>query len=181
MRLFNETETRSMDFCASEGLRDDLEAALKELPIHERVFVAFAYTNYGGDWLDVVATKYFEEEYGSKTLVENTVHYGKNCLVIGPIAREWSEETERYLLGFRDFEEYFSIAESDQFDNDMREFLADLDKYSGFVVRGVETCMKWLHENKFGHFNITTQGVDFRSEELEQELLEQGLIERCKE
>lgn len=178
MRLFTVCDISSRDFYASDELRDELRERLDELPEADRVFVAFAYTDYGGDWLDVVATKYFEEEYGDITLVEKTVYFGKNCLVIGPIAREWIEETDSYLLGFRDFEEYFSNVEYEQFGKDMESFLDDLVRYEKYRIPDLDACMEWLYSEKQGQYGYTAQGVDFCSRYLTEDLLQAGMIER---
>jgi len=41
--------------------------------------------------------------------------------------------------------------------------------------------LSWLLENKGGYYSLTTQGLDFYADDLTQELLEEGLIEKSEE
>ena len=57
------------DAFASEELKDELREKLniKGNSLGDNVVISFAYTDYGGDFLDKVAIRYFEENYPENT------------------------------------------------------------------------------------------------------------------
>jgi hypothetical protein len=160
------------DAFASDELKDLLNSRMKQGdPI-----VAFAYTDYGGDFFDKVAIEYFKEHHPENIVVERTAYNGQNGIVFGEPASEFLEAYESYLLGYENMEEYYYQMEGEQTEDDFEFFLRDLSSYGGYKVS--ERAMEWLLENKGGYYSMTTQGLDFSSSDLERELLEEGLIKK---
>ena len=161
------------DATATSDLKDELRSKMKK----GDDVIHFAYTDYGGDFMDKVAIEYFEENYPKNTLSETTAYYGKNAFVFGKPATEWIESTEDYPLGFEDFESYYYEKQNEQENEDFERFLDDL-KRDGYEVS--DEAIGWLNEKKGGYYNITTQGLDFSYSDLEDELKEEGLITKDK-
>jgi hypothetical protein len=168
------------DAFASYELQDELRTKLgideNIYSVGDNVVISFAYTDYGGDFLDKVAIRYFEENYPENTLVENAGYNGQNAYVFGEPAQEWIDSTEDYPLGFEDIEgvyyEMVSEAEYESYDY----FLDDLERLD--YVFDKDEVMSWLMENKGGYYSMTTQGLDFSYSDLEDELVDEGLISK---
>jgi hypothetical protein len=168
------------DAFASDELKSELQEKLgiSSNDLGDNVVISFAYTDYGGDFLDKVAIRYFQENYPENTLVENTSYFGKNAYVFGEPAKEWIETTEDYPLGFEDFESYYYEKEYEQ---QLEDFDYFLDEISGDYSFDKNAVLNWLLENRSGYYNITTQGLDFSSSDLTDELVNKGLIEKIDE
>jgi hypothetical protein len=89
----------------SQELRDSI-------PKNSEHYVNFAYTDYGGDFFDKVCIEYFKENYPDNIVYEETCYYGQNAVIYGKVASDFLKETESYLLGFENIEEFFSELES---------------------------------------------------------------------
>jgi len=168
------------DAFASDELKSELQEKLgiSSNDLGDNVVISFAYTDYGGDFLDKVAIRYFQENYPENTLVENTSYFGQNAYVFGEPAKEWIETTEDYPLGFEDFESYYYEKEYEQQLEDFDYFLDEISRDYSFDKNAV---LNWLLENRSGYYNITTQGLDFSSSDLTDELVNEGLIEKIDE
>jgi hypothetical protein len=99
--------------------------------------------------------------------------------VFGKPAREFAEESERYLLGFDNIEDYYYQMQYEQERKDFERFLDDMEKYNNYKVS--PQAIDWLLENKSGYYSITPQGVDFSESDLEEELVNEGLLEKNEE
>jgi hypothetical protein len=157
------------DAIATPDLKEELRSKMKK----GDDVIHFAYTDYGGDFMDKVAIEYFEENYPKNTLSETTAYYGKNAFVFGKPATEWLEASEDYPLGFEDFESYYYEKQNEQENEDFERFLDDL-KRDGYEVS--DEAIVWLNENRSGYYGMTTQGLDFSYEDLTDDLKEEGLI-----
>jgi hypothetical protein len=168
------------DAFASYGLQDELRTKLgideNAYSVGDNVVISFAYTDYGGDFLDKVAIRYFEENYPENTLVENAGYGGQNAYVFGEPAQEWIDSTDDYPLGFENIEDlYYEMqneAEYESFDI----FLDDLERDDYVFDR--DEVMNWLMENKGGYYSMTTQGLDISYSDLTDELVNEGLISK---
>jgi len=170
------------DAFASDELKSELQEKLGISSNHlgDNVVISFAYTDYGGDFLDKVAIRYFQENYPENTLVENTGYNGENAYVFGEPAKEWIESTEDYPLGFENIEElYYEMQNESEYES-FEYFLDDLQKYDGYVFDKDEV-MSWLMENRGGYYSMTTQGLDFSYSDLTDELVSEGLIRKEEE
>jgi len=168
------------DAFASYGLQDELRTKLgideNAYSVGDNVVISFAYTDYGGDFLDKVAIRYFEENYPQNTLVENAGYGGQNAFVFGEPAQEWIDTTDDYPLGFENIEDlYYEMQNEAEYESfDM--FLDDLERDDYVFDR--DEVMNWLMENKGGYYSMTTQGLDFSYSDLEDELVNEGLISK---
>jgi len=170
------------DAFASDELKSELQEKLgiSSNDLGDNVVISFAYTDYGGDFLDKVAIRYFQENYPENTLVENTSYNGENAYVFGEPAKEWIESTEDYPLGFENIEElYYEMQNESEYES-FEYFLDDLQKYDGYVFDKDEV-MSWLMENRGGYYSMTTQGLDFSSSNLTDELVNEGLVRKEEE
>lgn len=111
------------DGYASEELRD-------EVPNGEEVYVSFAYTDYGGDFIDEVVIEYFKKNYKDNIAYESTCYSGQNGIIWGVPAKEFLEAYANYPLGFEDLEEFYSNLEyekkTDHIEYMKRDLLGEL-------------------------------------------------------
>ena len=168
------------DAYASDEMVDKLRKKLKIKgdSLANKDVISFAYTDYGGDFLDKVAIAYFSEKYPENTIKENSGYGGENAFVFGEPAKEWIETTENYPLGFQDIEDFYYEKVSEQEEKDFNYFLDAISSEYSFARNGV---MKYLKETKGGYGNMTTQGLDFSWEDLTDELVMEDLIEKIDE
>jgi hypothetical protein len=164
------------------------KSGIKDTQLTKPNVIAFAYTDYGGDFMDKVAIEYFLENHPKNIVVENTGYSGKNAIVWGKVAMDWVEATEDYAFGYEDFESYYYDKVYKEEEQAFSEYLYELQ---GSDTRGFsrfgsyeldyDEVLQWLLENKGGYYTIMTTGLDFNSDDLTQELLAEGLIEKSEE
>lgn len=157
-------------FYASDHLITELEA---RQPIG--TILNFAYTDYGGTFFDKVVIKYFNEKHPEFIVSESTGWNGENAFLFGPIANEFYEATERYLLGFGDMEEYFYDMEYNETQTAWNNLLDSIQD-CGTFDRDAVLCE--LNEHFAGYFSVTTQGLDFSEERVLDHLFEKGLLRK---
>ena len=165
------------DLIASADLIGEAEAKMKEGDFDQ--VLNFAYTDYGGDFFDKVAIEFFLENYPDNIVVENTMYSGKNAIVFGKPARKFAEASERYLLGFDNIEDYYYQMQYEQEREDFERFLDDMEKYNNYKVS--KEALDWLLENKSGYYSILPSGLDYSESDLEEELVNEGLLEKNEE
>jgi hypothetical protein len=137
--------------------------------------IDFAYTDYGGSFFDKVAIAYFKKYHPKNILVENSGFNGQNAFVFGKVADEYLEAIKNYLLGFEDMEEFYYNMQNQAEEKDYKLFLKDL-KSDGYKVS--PSTLDWLLENKSGYYNLEPNMLDYNSEELTEELIEEGLVSK---
>jgi antirestriction protein len=164
------------DAFASEDLKDELREKLgiEGNSLGDNVVISFAYTDYGGDFLDKVAIRYFEENYPENTLVENAGYGGQNAYVFGEPAQEWIESTDDYPLGMSGLEDLYYEMQNESEDESFSMFLDDLERDDYVFDR--DEVMEWLIDNRGGYYTMTTQGLDISYSDLTNSLLNEGLI-----
>jgi hypothetical protein len=158
-----------------EKLREKLGLDSDANSVGDNVVISFAYTDYGGDFLDKVAIEYFKENYPENTLFEYAGYGGENAFVFGEPAQEWINSTEDYPLGFEGIEEFYYQMQNDAEFEGFEYFVDDLSRDYTFDK---EEVMSWLMENKGGYYSVYPSGVDFSYGDLTDELLEEGLIKK---
>ena len=166
------------DAFASDELKEELmeKLGIETNSLGDNVVISFAYTDYGGDFLDKVAIRYFEENYPENTLVENAGYNGQNAYVFGEPAQEWIDTTDDYPLGFENIEDlYYEMTNEAEYES-YEYFLDDLERDD--YVFEKDDVMNWLMENKGGYYSMTTTGLDFSYSDLEDELVQEGLISK---
>jgi len=159
---------------STNGLKEELREKMKD----GDDVIHFAYTDYGGDFVDKVAIEYFEENYPNNIVSEDTYYSGKNAFVFGTPATEWIEASANYLLGFEDFESYYYQRQTEVEYEGFNDFLKDLRMRYAF---NKEKVLDWLMNNKTGTYSVDTQGLDFSYGDLVEELENEGLIKKSKE
>jgi len=156
------------------------ETALEALELikDDEIIVNFAYTDYGGDFFDKVAIEYFAEDFPDNIIWEDTSYYGKNAILFGDIVPEFIEETENYLLGFRDIEDYFYEREHEEEYKFYKWLLDDIKDEYDFDY---QKALNWLGEEKGGCYAVMPSGVDCYCSELIDELVRKEIIKEKKE
>ena len=157
---------------ASDDMLEELKSKMKE----GEPIVAFAYTDYGGDFFDKVAIEYFIENYPNNIVYEHSAYNGKNGIVFGKPAMEFLDATDKYLLGFDDIETYYYDMQYKEEIESFKYFL----KYISSDYRVSKKALDWLLENRSGYYSMMTTGLDFSYEDLTNDLLEEGLITKKK-
>jgi hypothetical protein len=171
----------SEEFASSDLLEKFRKASkIEGNDVTNKDVLAFAYTDYGGDFMDKVAIAYFLENYPKNIVVENTGWNGKNALIWGKPAKEFIESTQDYPLGFEDLESFYYEMQDKEERDDFEYFLDDLEKYNNYTF-DKEEVMDWLMENRSGYYRLTTQGLDFSYDELQDVLEDEGLIKKDDE
>jgi hypothetical protein len=160
------------DAYASDDMLEELKSKMKE----GEPIVAFAYTDYGGDFFDKVAIEYFIENYPNNIVYENSAYNGKNGIVFGKPAMEFLEISDNYLLGFDDIETYYYDMQYKEEIESFKYFLKDINS----DYRVSRKALDWLLENRSGYYSMMTTGLDFSYEDLTNDLLEEGLITKKK-
>lgn len=165
------------DEYASSSLREEFKkkSKIKSDDLSNDYVIAFAYTDYGGDFFDKVAIAYFQKNYPKNIVVENSGYNGQNALVWGKPAEEYIEQTEDYPLGFDDIEELYYQMENEETYKSFEYYLDDLSRDYEFDK---EAVMDWLMENKSGYYSIRTDGLDFSYSSLTDELEREDLIQK---
>jgi hypothetical protein len=177
-------ESAKLEYIGDAYASDEMANELREKlgietdSLGDNYVISFAYTDYGGDFLDKVAIAYFSETYPENTIKENSGWGGENAFVFGEPAKEWIEQTQDYPLGFEDFEDFYMQKENEQEAEDFNYFLDDLNSDYTFDR---EAVIDWLMENRSGYYGMTTQGLDFSWTDLTEELVNEGLIEKTDE
>jgi len=154
---------------------DRLEAELKSKMKEGDAIVAFAYSDYGGDFFDKVAIEYFKENHPDNIVYEKSAYSGQNGIVFGEPAEEFLEATNNYLLGYEDIEDFYYQMENEQTEEDFKYFLDDL-KRDGYKVS--DNAYIYLMSEKSGYYSMQPNQLDFSYSDLTDELLKKGLIEK---
>jgi len=134
--------------------------------------IHFGYTDYGGTFGDRVAIAYFKKHHPKNILWENSGYNGENAFVFGKVADEYLEETAKYPLGYEDIEDFYYEMQNKQEEKDYKDFVKDLKR----TYKVSPNTLSWLMENKSGYYNLEPNMLDFSSEDLTNELVEEGLI-----
>jgi len=157
------------DEFASDELKNELQSKMKK----DDVVIAFAYTDYGGDFFDKVLIEYFEENYPDNIVVENTGWSGQNAFVFGTPAEEFVEATENYPLGFEDTESYYYEKQYEEEQEGFERFIEDDLRDYDFDTSEV---MQELNEKFGGYWSVLTTGLDYSYSDMIDHLKEKGLI-----
>jgi len=170
----------NIGLCASKELENEaIERSNEKNCIESGNYLNFAYTDYGGDFLDIVFIDYFLSHYPENIVVEDTGYSGRNAIVFNTeknpdLIDRYTNETEDYLLGFEDVEEFHSEKESEAF-LEFVEFFIEQELTGDFIFDR-EKVEEWLHEERYGYFAITTQGIDCNTRQLIDDLFNANLI-----
>ena len=148
-----------VDGFGSNELKDKVKETL--LDSKSKNYVNLAFTDYGGTYFDKVMIAYLEKNHKQSDdfFVESTCYFGKNCYVTGSLAKRIIRETETYLLGFEEVEDFFGEFEYLELYDTVNDYLKDKElddntKHSiineiidnGFVF--IEETQVFLDEDK---------------------------------
>lgn len=173
MKFITDINRDRREIYASDDLIDDLyEAGCSGKNCD---MVTFAYTDYGGDILDRICIEYFESNHPESIVWEDAAYSGKNAIIFGEIASEFIKETEDYLLGFRDLEDFYYATTCElELDNFLRfidDELANKYKFNH------ENVLDWLMKYRCGYYSLMSSGdLDFCSEDLIETLIRNSII-----
>lgn len=135
--------------------------------------VNVAFTDYGGEFFDKVLIAYFAAKHPANIIKENTSYNGQNAFIFGDIVPAFEEETDRYILGFEDLEEFYVFKAFEEYTKAIDYILnEELGKYTF----DLEAAREWLREEMEGNYNITTQGVDYCTSSLLEKMEKDGII-----
>lgn len=150
---------------------------LKELAKSKQsdIYINFAYTDYGGDFFDRVAIAYFKENYPDNIVYESTEWNGENAYIFGEIAKKFKEETDNYLLGFENMEDYFQEKEQEMLD---ALYLFLFEEYNERICTNRDNFINFLRDNFTNEcsYNVMSTMVDYSESEVENLLIENHLI-----
>lgn len=165
---------KTINFNISRGYGSDELVELAKSKQSD-IYINFAYTDYGGDFFDRVAIAYFKENYPDNIVYESTSWNGENAYIFGEIAKEFKEETDNYLLGFENMEDYFIEKEQEML-NALYLFL--FEEYNERICTNRDNFIKFLRDNFTNEcsYNVMSTMVDYSPSDVENLLIENNLI-----
>ncbi len=169
----------NIGLCASSALASEaVERSSDNDCIGTGNFLNFAYTDYGGYFLDIVFIDYFLEHYPENIVTEYTCYWGRNAIIFNTeknpdLISRFTSETENYILGFESVEDFYSEKEFEVFSEFVEWFIGYILAEFAFDR---EKVVRWLHDERYGYYATDTQGIDCNTSELIGDLLEAGLI-----
>jgi hypothetical protein len=132
--------SRKYTYIASESL---VQVAKNK---HSDIYLYFAYTDYGGSFLDKVIISYFKEYYPENIVCEITSWNGENALLFGEPAKDLYYFMENGdLFGFDNLGQYYTEMEYNMITEATQEYIDE----NGLSNDLYDTVMEWFFEN--GH------------------------------
>lgn len=118
---------------------------------HSDIYLNFAYTDYGGSFLDKVIISYFKEYYPENIVHEKTSWNGENAFIFGEPAKELYDFIKTgYILGFDCLEQYYTQMEFDMKMEEAQQYIKD----NGLGNELYDIVLEWLIENSHVEFNF---------------------------
>lgn len=140
-------------YTASEGL----VSMAKEK--NAKCYVNVSYTDYGGTIFDKILISFFKEKHPDNIIIEKTSWNGENAFIFGDIVLKLIKETQSYLLGFEDLEDYFSYFEQKEY-----------EKYINYLINNkiiTEKERELAEEYLYQNARVETFGVDADESDLQ--------------
>ena len=132
---------------------------------HSDIYLNFAYTNYGGSFLDKVIISYFKEYFPENIVHEKTSWYGENAFVFGEPAKELYLFIQgNYMLGFDNLEQYYTEMEYNIMAEEAQRYIDD----NGLSNEFYDIILEWL----ILHGRMEPNFVDYSEAELNEYLQE---------
>ena len=111
---------------------------------HSDIYLNFAYTDYGGSFLDKVIISYFKEYYPESIVHEKTSFNGENAFIFGEPAKELYDLMKVYnVLGFDDLEDYYTEMEYNMITEEAQQYIDD----NGISNDLLDIVYEWIGEN----------------------------------
>lgn len=111
---------------------------------HSDIYLNFAYTDYGGSFLDKVIISYFKEYYPENIVHEKTSWNGENAFIFGEPAKElYNLMKVNNVLGFDNLEYYYTEMEYNMITEEAQQYIKD----NGLGNELYDIVSEWLIEN----------------------------------
>lgn len=111
---------------------------------HSDIYLNFAYTDYGGSFLEKVIISYFKEYYPENIVHEKTSFNGENAFIFGEPAKKLYNLMKVYnVLGFDDLEDYYTEMEYNMITEEAQQYIDD----NGISNDLLDIVYEWIGEN----------------------------------
>lgn len=138
---------------------------------HSDIYLNFAYTDYGGSFLEKVIISYFKEYYPENIVHEKTSFNGENAFIFGKPAKELYKLMKVYnVLGFDDLEDYYTEMECNTITEEAQRYIND----NGLDNELYDIVCEWLIENS----HIEPNFLDYSEIDLNEYLQKNGYLAR---
>lgn len=152
-------------YIASESLVQEAKSKYSD------IYLNFAYTDYGGSFLDKVVISYFKKYYPENIVYERTSWNGENSFILGEPAKELYDFIKNgYILGFDCLEQYYTEMEYNIITEGAQRYIND----NGLGNELYDTICEWLIENS----HIEPNFVDYSEIDLNEFLQKNGYLEQ---
>ena len=138
---------------------------------HSDIYLNFAYTNYGGSFLDKVIISYFKEYYPENIVHERTSWNGENAFIFGEPAKELYDFIKNgYILGFDCLEQYYTEMEYNMITEEAQQYINNngLDNDLLNIIYG------WICNNS----RMESDFADYSEIDLNEYLQKNGYLEQ---
>lgn len=126
---------------------------------HSDIYLNFAYTSYGGSFLDKVIISYFKENYPENIVYERTSWKGENAFVFGEPAKKLYELIiAGNILDFYYLGEYYTEMEYNMITAEAQQYIDD----NGLSNELYDIVLEWLADNS----RVEPNFVDYSEAEL---------------
>lgn len=140
-------------YVASESLVQEVKDK------HSDIYLNFAYTDYGGSFLDKVIISYFKEYYQENIVHEKTSWNGENAFIFGEPAKElYNLMKVDNVLGFDDLEDYYTEMEYNMITEEAQQYIDD----NGVSNDLLDIVCEWMINNS----HVEPNFVDYSEVEL---------------
>lgn len=113
---------------------------------HSDIYLNFAYTDYGGSFLDKVIISYFKEYYQENIVHEKTSWNGENAFIFGEPAKELYELIiAGNILDFYYLGQYYTEMEYGMITAEAQQYIND----NGLDNELYDIVCDWLSENSY--------------------------------
>lgn len=149
-------------YIASESLVQEAKSKYSD------IYLNFAYTDYGGSFLDKVVISYFKKYYPENIVHERTSWNGENAFILGEPAKELYDLIKTgYILGFDCLEQYYTEMERNTITEEAQRYIND----NGLDNELYDIVCEWLTENS----HIEPNFLDYSEIDLNEYLQKTGI------
>lgn len=125
-------------YIASESLVQEAKSKYSD------IYLNFAYTDYGGSFLDKVVISYFKKYYPENIVHEKTSYNGENAFIFGEPAKDLRDFIKiGYILGFDYLEQYYTKMECNTITEEAQRYIND----NGLDNKLYDIVCEWLIGN----------------------------------
>jgi len=138
---------------------------------HSDIYLNFAYTDYGGSFLDKVIISYFKEYYPENIVHEITSWNGENAFIFGEPAKELYELIiTGNILDFDYLGQYYTETKYNIIADTAQQYIKD----NGLDNELYDIVCEWLIENS----HIEPNFLDYLETDLNEYLQKNGYLEQ---